>query len=238
MLTTNDLLTQDSMPAWRDIDLKLYKDFTIQFLLNREFEYQLANGIIVNVKFKEWAMKHLWSIQHIDSSIDKDMLFSLIDTGLDISTFMSDPIKRRRTLHYKDRIRMFACIYYIMKSGSLFYVKNGILDGTKIKINYVRSKIISTKGVNIGMRLEEGVYVPLTILIDTAANPYKTVEDLYPQRVFKLLIKENDELIESIYYDNYWGKSKLKHISHKNKIPRCFRSDTYIEQLKRKKLKR
>lgn len=237
MLTVNDLLIKDMMPTWSDISLKLYKDFSEQYLLNRRFEYYLVNGSVISVEFKEWAMKHLWSIQHIDPSIDKDMLFAMIDSGLDISTFMSDSKKRKRTLHYKDRIRMFACIYYIMKSGNLFYVKNGIIDGTKIRVNYVRSKIISEKGVNVGMRSEEGVYVPLTILIDTAINPYKTVEGLYPQKVFKLLIKENEKIIEDIYYDNYWKKNMKRSIVTKSRIPDCFRADTYSEKLKHIKLR-
>lgn len=236
MLTVNDLLVQETMPSWNDISFVLYKDFVEQYLLNRRFEYHLVNGSVINVEFKEWAMKHLWSIQHIDSSIDKNMLFTMIDNGLDISTFMADNNKRKKMLHYKDRVRMFACIYYVMKTGNLFYVKNGVLEGTKIKINYIRSKIISEKGVNVGMRLEEGVYVPLTILIDTAINPYKTVEGLCPQKVFKLLIKENDEVIEEIYYDNYWDTRSKRCITVTNKVPDCFKMDTYSEKLKRMKL--
>lgn len=95
MLTVNDLLIKDMMPTWSDISLKLYKDFSEQYLLNRRFEYYLVNGSVISVEFKEWAMKHLWSIQHIDPSIDKDMLFAMIDSGLDISTFMSDSRKRK-----------------------------------------------------------------------------------------------------------------------------------------------
>lgn len=237
MLTVSDLLCRETMPTWNDISFRLYKDFSVQHLLNRRFEYHLVNGSVINVEFKEWAMKHLWSIQHIDASIDKNCLFVMIDSGLDISTFMADNRKRKKLLHYKDRIRMFACIYYIMKSGNLFYVKNGIIEGTRVKINYIRSKIISAKGVNVGMRLEEGVYVPLTVLIDTAINPYKTVEGLCPQKVFKLLIKENGKVIEEIYYDNYWGEDGKKVIVAKNRVPNCFRADTYSEKLKQAKLR-
>jgi len=201
MLTTEDLLTQDTMPTWSVISLKLYKDFSEQYLLPRNFEYHLEDGTIINVEFKEWAMKHLWAIQHIDSSIDKWLLFGLIEGGLDIGTFMADNIKRKRTLKYKDRIRMFACVYNILRTGNLFYVKDGKLEGTDIKIDYIRSKIISKKGVNLGMRFEDGAYVPLTILIDTAIDPYKTVKNLEAKKVLKLCIKENDTIIETIEYN-------------------------------------
>lgn len=237
MLAVNDLLTQQTMPAWSDISLKLYKDFSIQYLLKRCFEYHLVNGLIINVEFKEWAMKHLWAIQHIDSSIDKKLLFTEIDNGLEISTFMADSRKRKKILHYKDRVRMFACIYYIMKSGNLFYVENGTIAGTRIRVNYIRSKIISGKGVNVGMRLEDGAYVPLTMLIDTATNPYKTVDKLHPQKVFKLFIKEDGKVIEEIYYNKYWGKKKKNPVTIHKKVPNCFRADTYSEKLKRAKVR-
>ena len=200
MFTPEDLLVQDSMPAWNDISLKLYKDFSVQYLFKRSFEYYLEDGTIVNVEFKEWAMKHLWSIQHIDGSIDKNCLFDLIDKGLDISNFLKDEVKRKRTWDNKDRIRMFACIYGILKTGNLFYVNDGELEGTRIKIDYIRSKIISNKGVNIGMRCEDGVYVPITILIDRAVNPTKTVDGLLQLKVIKLHILENDEIIEVVNY--------------------------------------
>ena len=202
MLTTEDLLTQDSMPQFSDISLKLYKEFSVKYLLSRTFEYHLENGGIINVEFKEWAMKHLWSIQHIDRKIDKNKLFSLIDGGLDIGTFLADDVKRSRVWDNKDRIRMFACIYFILKTGDLFYVPNGKLEGTKIRVDYIRSKIISTKGVNVGMRYEEGAYVPLTLLVDRAINPDETVKKLKQLKVSKLYIKENDKIVETIDYDS------------------------------------
>lgn len=45
MLTVNDLLIKDKMPTWSDISLKLYKDFSEQYLLNKRFEYYLVNGL-------------------------------------------------------------------------------------------------------------------------------------------------------------------------------------------------
>jgi len=64
MLSVKELLIQKTMPTWNDISLKLYKDFTVQYLLNRCFEYHLVNGTVICVQFKEWAMKHLWAIIH------------------------------------------------------------------------------------------------------------------------------------------------------------------------------
>ena len=200
MLTTDDLYTQDTMPRWSDISLKLYKEFSVQCLFPKTFRYHLENDIIIDVEFKEWAMKHLWSIHHIDSKIDKNELFSRIDEGLCIEDFSKTVPMRRRLNDNKDRVRMFACVYQILKTGNMFYVDNGRLDNSKIRIDYIKSKLINDKGVNLGMRFETGVYVPLTLLIDRAINPTKTVENLEPVKVKKLEILEAKQVIDILSY--------------------------------------
>lgn len=105
---------------------------------------------------------------------------------------------QERSIMY--RIRMFACIFQIMKTGAVFYVENGKLSGTDIRIDYIKSKSISGKGVHLGMRYEEGVYVLLTLLIDRAINPTKTVEKLAEIKVQKLEIIENEKIVETIEY--------------------------------------
>lgn len=107
---------------------------------------------------------------------------------------------RKRLNDNKDRIRMFACIYQVLKNGTVFYVEDGKLSGTDIRIDYIKSKTINGKGVHLGMRFEENVYVPLTLLIDRAVNPTKTVEGLTEIKVKKLEIIENGNVIETIEY--------------------------------------
>ena len=114
MLTKEQLYNQNTMPEWNDISLSLYKEFSIDCLFGKTFRYYLENQQIIDVQFKEWAMKHLWAIHHIDSRIDKNKLFEDIDNGLNISHFHGTPAMRKRLNDNKDRIRMFACIYQIM----------------------------------------------------------------------------------------------------------------------------
>lgn len=87
-----------------------------------------------------------------------------------------------------------------MKNGAVFYVEDGKLSGTDIRIDYIKSKSISGKGVHLGMRFEENVYVPLTLLIDRAINPTKTIEGLTEIKVQKLEIIEKEKVIETIEY--------------------------------------
>lgn len=200
MLIKEQLYNQNTMPEWNDISLSLYKEFSIDCLFDKTFRYYLENQQIIDVQFKKRAMKHLWAIHHhIDSRIDKNKLFEYIDNGLNISHLRESPTMRKWLNDNKDRIRMFACIYQIMKTGAVFYVENGKLSGTD-RIDYIKSKSISGKGVHLGMRYEEGVYVPLTLLIDRAINPTKTVEKLAEIKVQKLEIIENKKIIETIDY--------------------------------------
>lgn len=201
MLTKEQLYVQSTMPGWDDISLALYKEFSVDCLFSKTFRYYLENDLVIDVEFKEWAMKHLWAIHHIDSRIDKDKLFEKIDNGLNISSFRATPAIRKRLNDNKDRIRMFACVYQIMKTGAVFYVEGGLLPESDIRIDYIKSKSISGKGVHLGMRFEDGVYVPLTLLIDRAINPIKTVERLTEIRVQKLEIIEEGKIIETIEYN-------------------------------------
>lgn len=201
MLTKEQLYVQDTMPDWSDISLSLYKDFSAECLFPKTFRYYLENGLVINVEFKKWAMKHLWAIHHIDSRIDKDRLFEEIESGLDIGSFRTTPAMRKRLNDNKDRIRMFACVYQILKTGSVFYVKDGKLPQSEIRIDYIKSKLICGKGVHLGMRFEDNVYVPLTLLIDRAISPNKTVEGLMEIKVKKLEIIEDEKIIELIAYN-------------------------------------
>lgn len=201
MLTKEQLYVQDTMPDWSDISLSLYKDFSAECLFPKTFRYYLENGLVINVEFKKWAMKHLWAIHHIDSRIDKERLFEEIESGLDIGSFRTTPAMRKRLNDNKDRIRMFACVYQILKTGSIFYVKDGKLPQSEIRIDYIKSKLICGKGVHLGMRFEDNVYVPLTLLIDRAISPNKTVEGLMEMKVKKLEIIEDEKIIELIAYN-------------------------------------
>lgn len=200
MFTKENLLTANSMPTWSDISLSLYKEFSVEVLFPKTFRYYLENEMIIEVQFKEWAMKHLWAIQHIDGVIKKTELFQMIDDGLTFDDLSKTRAMKKRLMDNKDRIRMFACVYTILKTGSLFYIEDGKIPESETKVDYIKSKEISSKGVHLGMRYEEEIYVPLTLLIDRAINPNKTVKNLKSIKVLKLEIVEKEKIIECIEY--------------------------------------
>ena len=240
MLTKEELYVQNEMPDWNEISMRLYKEFSTDCLFTKIFRYHFVNGSYIDVVFKEWAMKHLWGLQHV-TNIKKNKLFDEIDKGLTFETLADTKGKKKRLNDNKDRIRMFACICYVLKTGATFYVQGGQLDNSLVRINYIRSKIISQKGVNVGMRYEENAYVPLTLLIDRAINPTKTITGLIPMKVSKLEIIENGNIIEDVHYKYYEKfherKSSSLQIREQMKRPSCFSANTYCEKMKRIKLR-
>ena len=72
------------------------------------------------------------------------------------------------------------------------------MKNSEVKVDYIKSKIINGKGVHLGMRYEEEVYVPLTMLVDRAVNPDKSLEGLDKIEVRKLEIIESGKIIETI----------------------------------------
>lgn len=103
------------MPSWSDISLALYKEFSEQYLIPTIFRYYIENGEIIDVRFEEWAIYHILGIQHINGKISKTKFFEEIENGLDLDSFMENKKLKKRLNDFKHRIRMFGCIYQIMK---------------------------------------------------------------------------------------------------------------------------
>lgn len=109
MLTKEQLYVQDTMPQWADISLALYKEFSEKCLFSKIFRYYLENQLVIDVQFKERAMKHLWSIHHINSRVDKNKLLEDIDKGFDIGNLRQNNAMKKRFNDNKDRIRKCLC---------------------------------------------------------------------------------------------------------------------------------
>ena len=200
MLHSNDLLTIETMPSWSDISLALYKEFSEQYLIPTIFRYYLANGEIIDVRFEEWAIYHILGIQHINGKISKTKFFEEIENGLDLDSFMENKKLKRRLNDFKHRIRMFGCIYQIMKDEELFYIKDKQLKDSSVKADYIKYALIDNKGANVGIRYFENQYIAYTMLIDRSINPTATVEGLIPIRIEKLEIIRDGEIVETIVH--------------------------------------
>ena len=53
---------------------------------------------------------------------------------------------KKRLNDFKHRIRMFGCIYQIMKDEELFYIKDKQLKDSSIKADYIKYALIDNKG--------------------------------------------------------------------------------------------
>lgn len=211
MLTKEDLLDLDSTPLLKDVSLELYKEFSSTYLLPRKFMYYFSDGITMNVEFEEWGIYHMMGIQHIDYRIKNDEFFQKIDEGLSFADFKVDDGIKERFKKQKKRLAMFACTYNTLRKGQAFYIPSGKVKNTNnVEVDYILYRTLynnsgnnngNSNGMNMGIRLENGKYVPLTILISKQSSlmDYVDIEDF--KLVEKLEILDgNDNVIETISY--------------------------------------
>ncbi len=198
MLRSSDLLNLTTIPAWSDISLDLYKDFSQKYLIPTTFKYYLENGKVLNVHFTEWGIYHILGIQHIDGKIPKTEFFERIDNGLDFDYFINNSKLKRRFHDFKHRIRIFGCIYQIMRNEKIFYVPNQQLKNKTVQADYIKYALIEQKGANIGIRLLNGKYIAYTLLVDRSINPTATINELISVKITKLEVIRNGSVIETI----------------------------------------
>ena len=82
MLTKEDLLVCTTPPNIKDISLKLYKEFSEEYLIGKVFHYSFLDGTELDVEFTEWCIYHMLGIQHINGKIGSDTFFEKIANGL------------------------------------------------------------------------------------------------------------------------------------------------------------
>lgn len=207
MLAKEDLLVLDSIPLLKDVSLELYRDFSITYLLPRKFMYYFSDGTTMNVEFKEWGIYHMMGIQHIDNRIKNNKFFEEINNGLTFSSFKTDIPTKERFKQQKKRLSMFACTYDTLRKGQAFYIPSGKVKNTNnVEVDYILYRTLqnnggNNNGMNVGIRFEDGKYVPLTILIskNSSLMDYVDIEDF--KLVERLEILDSfGNIIETISY--------------------------------------
>ena len=207
MLTKEDLLELDSTPLLKNVSLELYRDFSLTYLMPRKFLYHFSDGTTMNVEFEEWGIYHMLAIQHIDNRIKNNKFFQRISEGLSFTDFKINNAINDRFKKQKKRIAMFACTYNTLRKGQAFYIPSGKVKNTNnVEVDYILYRPLqnnggNNNGMNVGIRLEDGKYVPLTILISkqSALMDYVDIEN------FKLVEKleifdDSGNIIETISY--------------------------------------
>lgn len=213
MLTKEDLLNLDSIPLIKDVSLELYIDFSLTYLLPRKFLYYFSDGTSMNVEFEEWGIYHMLGIQHIDYRIKNDEFFESVKNGLSFADFKVDDAIKDRFKHQKKRLAMFACTYNTLRKGQAFYIPSGKVQNTNnVEVDYILYRTLhnnrgnnngnsNSNGMNVGIRFENGKFVPLTLLISkqSALMDYVDIEN------FKLverleILDDSENIIETICY--------------------------------------
>lgn len=205
MLSCKDLLTYDSYPQLPDVSLKLYKDFSESVLMKRRFHYYFTDGDDFIVEFQEFGIRHMLGIHHIDGNAGKQNFFDDIDKGLSLSSFSKKKSMNQRFKKMKPRIRLFACTYHTLRCGRIFYCPNRtVCNAINVNMDYIIYREIDQKGFNIGIRLTNGCYVPLTILAANESWKDKYIDQSQIKIVKRLLITDikTNNVIEDIKYSD------------------------------------
>ena len=203
MLTKEEMLFLDKPPLIKDISLELYKEFSIDYLLPRNFIYHFSDGSDINVGFTEWGISHMLSIQHIDYRIKNDEFFKSIDDGLTFNDFKVNDAVKARFKDQKKRISMFACTYNTLRKGQAFYIPSGKVKNTNnVKVDYILYRTLdNNNGMNIGIRQELGKFVPLTVLVSKQSSLMNYVDVENFKLVEKLEITDmKGNIIETLSY--------------------------------------
>lgn len=203
MLTKEDLITQDAKPLLKEISLKLYKEFCEDVLFNKRFHYYFTDGTDVIVECKEQGVFHMLAIHHIDYRITKNEFFTEIENGLSLNDFAATPSVNKRYRKYKERIAMFSCIYRVLRYGRVFYVPDRTVPNTgSVKSDYILFRQIDTKGMNVGLKYENGYFMPFTNLISKSSCLDEYISSTTQKIVTKLIISSIDtgEIEEEILY--------------------------------------
>ncbi len=211
MLTKEALLELGSAPLLKDVSLELYREFSLTYLLPRKFLYHFSDGTTINVEFEEWGIYHMLGIQHVNNRIRNKAFFKKIEDGLSFADFKIDDAIKNRFKKQKKRIAMFACTYNTLRKGRVFYIPSGKVKNTKdVEVDYIMYRTLhnnsgnnngNMNGMNVGIRLENDKYVPLTILISKQSGlmDYVDIEDF--KLVEKLEIFDDlGNIIETISY--------------------------------------
>lgn len=180
MLTEHDLLKLKYIPELDDISFELYNHFYQNYLSKITFRYHLLNGQTIDLKFQSYSIPHMLAMHKYDSvNKNKDFYQLVLNNTISINYYLQHPVKsvRDNFRKYRKRICAFACVYTILRNGSMFYLPDNYIQG-KIKADYEWFEIISEKGITIGTRecMEEpGIQAPITILVAGKDNPQKHI---------------------------------------------------------------
>jgi len=205
MLTKDDLLILKSVPHINDVSLMLYKEFCTDVLFKQRFHYYFTDGTDIIIEFREWGIYHMLSIQHIDYTIPKNSFFNQIENGLSFSDFEKCNSIKQRFKSEKQRITMFSCLYDTLKFGRVFHIPDRSVPNTQsVKCDYLIYRNLNNKGMNVGIRYEEGSFIPLTILISKSSNLTKYIDATASKIVkeLKIIDLSTNNILEDIIYSN------------------------------------
>lgn len=208
MLSVNDLIDINYIPAENEISLQLLVDFYEEYLCKRIFIFTLRNGNVIKLFFRDATeIFHISGIDHIYEGVPMDgkrFLQEVKDEKIDLQT-----VENVNSAAYKDyiiRIRSMACLDTIIKNCEYLWYPEGKISESTIEVKYLLLKGLNDKNLHLGIDTynEKRPYFSRTLLVTEGNTADKFIGKADERlRVAKLEIrnKDTDDILISIDRD-------------------------------------
>ena len=197
MLSVNDLIDIDYIPAENDISLQLLIDFYETYLCKRIFIFTLRSGAVIKLFFRDATeIFHISGIDHIYKKIPMDgkrFAQGIKDGNINLGTVRA--INAAAYKDYEIRIRSMACLDTIIKNCEYLWYPAGKIPDSAIEIKYLLLKGLDGKNIHLGIDThnEKRPYFSKTLLVTEGNSLNKFIGKADERlRVSKLEIRDKD----------------------------------------------
>ena len=197
MLSVNDLIDINYIPAESDISLRLLIDFYESYLCKRIFIFTLKGGRVIKLFFRDATeIFHISGIDHVYKGIPMDGSRFLQDVKAGKITL--DTVRNVNVAAYKDyeiRIRSMACIDTIIKNCEYLWYPSGKIPDSEIEVKYLLLKGLDNNNLHLGIDTykENRPYFVRTLLITEGNNIGKFIGKADERlKVSKLEIRDKE----------------------------------------------
>lgn len=205
MLTVADLINIQYIPEITEVSLSLMVDFYEQYLCQRIFIFELADGQKVKLFFKDTSeIFHVSGIDHIYENMPMDgthFIDGIKNKSIDFVSLES--LNRAAYNDYVDRIRSLACIDTILKNCEYLWFSDGKIPESTIKVKYLLLKGLDDKNLHLGIDTYKvgKPYFSKTLLV-TEGNAATKYIDKAKERLrvvsLEIINKNNGEVLEKV----------------------------------------
>nr|UVM81354.1 MAG: barnase-EndoU-ColicinE5/D-RelE like nuclease4 [Bacteriophage sp.] len=162
MLTIEQMINDKSqMTDINNVSLKLYKQFYIDVLCKRHFQYTTLDGEKINLLFNETEFMHLLGAGGKGHILGSSYSATKFNEEIDNGNMTFDILQQRNSIQFTDsldRFLGFANIYYILTNCEAIYFNKDIYNNNtnpkrnaKCNYKYILFQDLFSKKLHVGI---------------------------------------------------------------------------------------